>query len=128
MLGEPAIKVCFVYIFRTCLPIGEVIQKKYHYDCDTATGVKDVTEAIVDYSDYCQTLLGLSTWPASSLCEDSKIKSYINTIMGEYCEPVCAFGKKNLTNGCECDLGYWNTSCDEICPGGYSKPTLFWLW
>lgn len=114
--------VCFVYIFRTCLPIGEVLQKKYYYDCDTATGVKDVTEAIIDYSDYCQNLLGLSTWPASSLCEDSKVKSYINTVMGEYCEPVCAFGKKNITNGCECDLGYWNTTCDEICPGGYSKP------
>lgn len=37
-----------------CL-IGEVVQKKYHYNREAATGVKDGTEAIIDYSDYCQT-------------------------------------------------------------------------
>lgn len=41
--------------------------------------------------------------------------------MGEYCEFVCVFGKKNLINGCECDFGYWNIICDEICLGGYFK-------
>ena len=42
--------------------------------------------------------------------------------MGEYCEPICAFGKKNTSNKCECDLGYWNTTCNTVCPGGNSRP------
>lgn len=41
--------------------------------------------------------------------------------MGEYCEFVCVFGKKNIINGCECDFGYWNIICDGICLGGYFK-------
>lgn len=36
-------------------PIREVIQKKYRYDREAATEVKYVTEAVIDYSNYCQT-------------------------------------------------------------------------
>lgn len=66
-------------------------------------------------------MLGLLIWLVFSLCEDLKVKSYINIVMGEYCEFVCVFGKKNIINGCECDFGYWNIICDEICLGGYFK-------
>lgn len=43
-----------LYFQNMLFPIGEVIQKKYHYNREAATGVKDGTEAIIDYSNYCQ--------------------------------------------------------------------------
>jgi hypothetical protein len=40
----------------------------------------------------------------------------------DYCDPACYFGSKDGGTECICNTGYWNTSCDQVCPGGISNP------
>ena len=46
----------------------------------------------------------------------------LKIITGEHCSPECFYGTKNSDDVCVCVNGYWNTSCDQACPGGTTNP------
>ena len=78
---------------------------------------------IVEYSDYCQTILKLVDWPARPLCNlfaDVKFPNWI----GKNCSVNCVNGQRSYKDGniCVCDHGFWGTSCNNACDGGFSRP------
>ena len=77
--------------------------------------------AAISYSDYCQTTLNMTFWPARDLCGNVD-KSKVPKRMKEYCDESCIYGQSNSNKGCECIKGYWGERCDKVCPGGALQP------
>lgn len=73
-------------------------------------------------ADFCSVRLAIpkESWPARWLC------NYFQGIpfpiwSGQSCDSQCFFpSNTNSTSGqCLCSAGYWGTSCNSICPGGF---------
>ena len=105
-----------------CLPVGEPLIKQYTFECVLAvyyTHDKNAAVAkVVTFSDYCQLALDYTLWPAQSLC--NQFDTGFPLWIGDICSTPCYFGSRDPQNPetCECHDGYWNTTCDEQCPGG----------
>lgn len=62
-------------------------------------------------SDICKETTSQSTWPGSSLCQDTLIRQ------GTSCSSsACKFGHTDSNNVCICFTGYSGTNCDVSCP------------
>lgn len=126
-----ATQVCFEFIFRgpiysACNSLGNVTMEFYFRACveavvDTGVTVQSI-DAVITLSDYCQKMLGLTYWPAQSLCNKFPGKRFPKWI-GANCTTPCIFGQAlNFTDVCVCDLGFYGENCSGICPGGEGRP------
>ena len=86
-----------------------------------ASGVlSSAFQSIVNYADYCQTILKLKTWSLDSYC--NKIpQEYVGVMKGPHCNVTCLFGEVT-DNGCVCYTGYWGKNCSSVCPQGAITP------
>lgn len=125
-----ATTVCFEFIFKgpihgACRLLGNVTLEFYFRACvqavvDTGSTVQSI-DAVITISDYCQKTLGLSYWPAQSLCNKFPGKRFPNWI-GVNCTIPCKFGKaSNDSEVCVCDAGFYGVNCSGICPGGKGR-------
>lgn len=94
------------------------------FDCVNAEGDgDDIASAITSFADDCQDSLGLDSWPAENTCIEFENDFNLFPYMDEVCSPKCNFGGRlSSKSRCICDSGYWNTTCEAICPGGASVP------
>ena len=61
-------------------------------------------------------------WPGRSLCSDFK-NQYLHGWTGDNCDVYCLSGiYNNITGECVCAPGFWNTSCNQICPFARNSP------
>ena len=64
----------------------------------------------------------ISNWPGRTLCQDFKGR-YFHGWAGDSCNIFCLSGDyNNVTNECVCSAGFWNTSCNQICPYARNSP------
>ena len=78
--------------------------------------------SVVSYASDCKTSLGLSTSPASGICQEYNDQFDFWGTMGEECTPECKYGSRKSSSTCVCLTGYWGSTCNEICPGGATEP------
>lgn len=125
-----ASNVCFEFIYKgpiytACKGLGNVTLEFYFRACveavvDTGLTVQSI-DAVITVADYCQKTLGLSYWPAQTLCNKFPGKRFPNWI-GKNCTTPCIFGQaSNESEVCVCDPGFYGTNCSGICPGGKGR-------
>ena len=125
-----ATEFCFEFFFRgpihtACRLLGNVTLEFYFRACvqavvDTGSTVQSI-DAVITISDYCEKMLGLSYWPAQSLCNKFPGKRFPNWI-GANCTIPCIFGQaSNDSAVCVCDPGFYGANCSGICPGGRGR-------
>lgn len=114
--------VFYIFHFSLCTDAGSSILQKYKYDCQSSTNQYDLVDSVLNYAEYCQIILKLDNWPAQSLCTEMANDAAFFALFTDYCDPACYFGSKDGGTECICNTGYWNTSCDQVCPGGISNP------
>ena len=124
-----AAKFCFEIIwskplFTSCGTLGNETAAFYYESCVQivieTNNVLYGLQSIVSYSDYCQTVLNLTAWPATELCQRFNI-TQLPIWMAERCSLNCQFGISQ-ENICVCSRGYWGPSCGNTCPGGAFRP------
>ena len=94
-------------------------------DCTSANGDEEIIAEIIDnYADDCSETLELSIYPAEFTCQEFEtygINLYL--YLDEECTPNCVNGgRSSASSTCECDEGYWGTTCEDVCPGGATDP------
>ena len=115
------------HVGNACMGIAEAVKQFFVSNCIleiVQTQLKSASlRVIVEYSDMCQRSLSLSDWPARPLCNLFKGLKFPNWI-GTNCSVNCVFGSRSYDNAdkCVCDNGYWGTSCNETCDGGFIRP------
>lgn len=114
--------VFYIFRFSLCTEAGSSTLQKYKYDCQSSTNQYDLVDSVLNYAEYCQIILKLDNWPAQSLCTEMANDAAFFALFTDYCDPACYFGSKDGGTECICNTGYWNTSCDQVCPGGISNP------
>lgn len=111
---------------KHCKHLGAIVEFYYLTCVQSIASTRQFTSTVsvvAQFSDYCQTLLSLSIWPAQKLCnhfDNTKFPKWI----GDRCDIPCLFGNRDPENinKCQCYHGYWGVDCSEICPGGYTNP------
>ena len=80
-------------------------------------------QTVLSFSDYCQSVLKLDSWPAQSLCNKFPGTRFPRWI-GDECSVPCFYGQKEALdpNKCKCDFGYWGDACNNSCDGGFLHP------
>ncbi|XP_076451210.1 uncharacterized protein LOC143287150 [Babylonia areolata] len=118
------------YIFVTsdlatsCTGVGSQMTEKYFFDClsDVYHGedLSDALPSTLAYADYCEVTLGLSSWPARTLCNYFPYSAGFPNWIGDNCDVPCVSGARHPedNNTCVCDHGYWAANCSLLCPGG----------
>lgn len=94
------------------------------FDCiDADEDGEEIATAITAFADECQYTLDLVSWPAESICSDFESDFNLFPYMDEFCNPECIYGTRaSGSSPCVCNVGYWNSSCSLICPGGAEEP------
>ena len=110
-----------------CKKLGALVEF-YHLRCvqtiARTTQISSSLNVVIEFSDYCQKVLSLTSWPARTLCNKFGIHIKFPNWIGFKCDVLCIFGNRdpgNL-NRCKCIQGYWGDDCSKVCPGGYSNP------
>ncbi|XP_053400320.1 uncharacterized protein LOC123558658 [Mercenaria mercenaria] len=95
-----------------------------YFDCVNADGDGyDISSAVSSFADDCKEALGLSFWPAERICTEFESDLNLFPYMNEVCLPRCIFGGRlSSSSQCVCDSGYWNVTCEAVCPGGAAVP------
>ncbi|XP_071506024.1 uncharacterized protein [Diadema antillarum] len=107
--------------------LGQGVSREVYSDCVSVSVEANSTDAalsvVVQHADFCQSSLSLTHWPARTLCNKFGEAPFPLWI-GDNCDIKCIYGKKapHNRNICVCDRGYWNRSCDVVCPGGSDNP------
>lgn len=111
-------------LYDNCELLGAAVAGFYYRMClqDVASvqSVAIAIQAVIGFADYCEDALNLKFWPARELCDLFFTKDF-SYWTGSKCDTSCLFGKLSLQNGslvCTCELGYWGSACDGLCPGG----------
>ena len=70
--GSHMTEKSLLLLYRACTGVGSQMTEKYFFDClsDMYYG-EDLSDALTStlaYADYCEVTLGLSSWPARTLC------------------------------------------------------------
>ena len=88
-------------------------------DISSKGTISAALSSVISFSDYCQTALNLTIWPAQKLCNKFREGSFPLWI-GNDCDSRCVFGSADINNPetCVCDKGYWGKDCSKLCPGG----------
>lgn len=109
----------------TCKNLGKGIIAFYYRKCLRTMAVtsnpREVIQVFIDISDYCQTVLNLTVWPAKPLCNDFPLNDF-PTWFGSKCNKMCLNGIKIGTHSCLCRKGFWGSDCSKVCPGGATRP------
>ena len=114
------------HLYRDC-QLGEAKSLDAFAECVMACEADNTTESallsVIKYADFCQVSLSLTYWPAQPLCNHFGNAPFPLWI-GDNCDILCVYGTKdaNNRNVCICNPGYWNVSCDMVCPGGSTNP------
>ena len=76
-------------------------------------------DSVLVFASTCQRALGLSEWPARTLC-NAFPKRHFPVWIGTPCNIRCIFGHVDprAPEVCVCDTGYWGDDCSSECPGG----------
>ena len=110
-----------------CSLINEGEKQFYMKQClSVIIRTRQVSSALstaIHYADHCQAILKLKKWPAQLLCNRFSGRRFPNWI-GDDCSVQCVHGSKDESDAyrCVCDFGFWGTSCNETCPGGFVHP------
>ena len=88
-------------------------------DIATTGYLNTALTAVVTFSDHCQAVLNLTSWPAKPLCNRFP-GSHFPLWIGHKCDVKCVFGTADPDdrNLCVCSKGYWGNDCSHLCPGG----------
>lgn len=110
---------------KTCKNLGEGFIMFYYRSCLRTIAIQNnlnaALEVVIDFSDYCQNVLGLKVWPAKPLCNDFTGRDF-PTWFGAKCDHVCINGIPNSQRVCICENGFWGEDCSKVCPGGAANP------
>ena len=108
-----------------CNIVGPEVAAFYYKSCyDSVVQSENIIfglQSVVLYSDYCQSSLNLTFWPAQELCNKLSISS-LPDWMAEFCDKGCGLGRRSKDNSCTCERGYWGANCSSVCPGGALAP------
>ena len=110
-----------LFHFSACSSLTGLADE-YKYDCKEAGSDDEVAVSVIAYASECKSSLGLSTTPASGLCQEYDGQFDLWGTMGEDCTPECKYGSRESSSTCVCDNGYWGATCNDICPGGATEP------
>lgn len=110
---------------ETCASLGEGTIWFYYRSClrtiALQTTLNAAIEVVIDFSDYCQSVLNLNVWPAKPLCNDFEGHDF-PIWFGPKCNVMCINGMKNSPDTCICKKGFWGKDCANVCPGGAAHP------
>ena len=127
-LEKNAKSFCFELFYKSQLYDlcygGLKAELEFHYlvclkDIATTGYISAALTAVITFSDHCQAVLNLTTWPAQSLCNKFP-GGHFPVWIGDKCHVKCVFGAADPSdhNLCVCTKGYWGTDCSQLCPGG----------
>lgn len=127
-LERNAKSFCFEIFYKSQLYdlcyVGLKAELEFHYlvclkDVATTGYISAALTAVVTFSDHCQAVLNLTTWPAQLLC--NKFPGvHFPLWIGDKCDVKCVFGTADPKdrNLCICIEGYWGSDCSRLCSGG----------
>lgn len=117
---------CREYFMESTIPsicgqLGEAVLQFYYKSCvrDMMSSSNELgyIYSVVSYIEYCEIIVNPPTSPRGAICLDGT-NPYFNLL----CSHLCKFGKLNTEMVCECDKGYWDTDCSQVCTGGTLSP------
>jgi len=131
-LEEASMALCnmFMHGDNVCRLLGPATSQFYFMSClnDIAisSNLANGMASTVAYADKCQSLLNLPDWPLQPYCNAySQFPNvHVPGYIGVNCSVRCVFGiaSTNNTEVCECQPGFFGSSCEQVCPGGSSNP------
>ena len=84
-------------------------------DIVTTAKMSAALTAVVQFSDHCQAVLQLDSWPARVLCNKFPGARFPRWI-GPQCDVECVFGTAHANDPkqCVCDAGFWGEDCSKV--------------
>ena len=126
VVDEVAEQVCTELkesLMAECSDLTALLDNMYKtcYDDVSNTGnADDSMDSALLASKECSKQLDIDE-PLTSSCNDFPSRTFPG-VVGESCDIECLHGTYSAELGCECDEGYYGSTCSDVCPGGPVPP------